>query len=143
MHHVLLIAGQFLFAAAIVLSVDWWPVPWGTIMLGAPGILLAVWAWLTIGLRRIRIHPETTEKTRLVMSGPYRIVRHPMYSGLLWFTLAILGMNLTLWRVLAWAALLVILLAKINEEEKSLVSRFEDYPAYKHEVGAIIPRLVN
>jgi len=141
MYHGSLITAQFLLAAAIVLSADWWPIPWSIVLLGAPGIFLAVWAWLTIGIRQIRIHPETTEHTRMMMSGPYRVVRHPMYSGLLWFSLVIVGTNLTLWGVVVWAALLAVLLAKINEEEKSLTSRFENYPAYKREVGKLVPRL--
>ena len=139
----LLVIAQVLLSAALVLSANWWPVRWGVLALASPGIALAVWAWSRIGLRKIRIHPATTTETQLSTEGPYRIVRHPMYTGLLWLVAVLLVDPLRWWRFVAWLALLLVLHVKCIFEERSLCSRFADYKAYQCKVGRLLPRLIS
>ncbi|TWU51586.1 methyltransferase family protein [Rubripirellula reticaptiva] len=139
MFHSLLIAGQFVLAAALVLSVKWLPIPWGTLLISMPGLIFALWAWGAMGLRRIRIHPSTTDQTRLITAGPYGIVRHPMYTGLLWFTAALLASDFAWWRLSVWVALLGVLLLKTREEEAAMSERFVDYTDYRSRVGRLLP----
>ncbi|MCS7467481.1 isoprenylcysteine carboxylmethyltransferase family protein [Stieleria sp. ICT_E10.1] len=134
-----LIVAQFLLAAVLVLSARWSPLPFAALVVAAPGIGLAVWAWAKVGWRKIRIHPAATEKTELLTDGPYGIVRHPMYAGLLWFTAALLLTPWLWWRVVSWVALLVVLYAKSAHEEQSMRERFEGYQAYKNRVGRLFP----
>ncbi|TWT49603.1 hypothetical protein Pla22_48000 [Rubripirellula amarantea] len=141
MFHSLLIAGQFVCAAVLVLSASWWPIPWLVIVLSLPGILLAVWAWLTMGLLRLRIHPSINDNTRLLVNGPYALVRHPMYTGLLWFGAATLGSGFAWWRLAVWGVLAVILVMKANEEEQSILQRFPQYRDYQEKTGQLVPRL--
>jgi len=141
MFHLLLIVGQFVLSAVIVLSSSWSPVPWSVLLLGLPGALLAVWAWLTMGLPRLRVHPTTTEKTRLITDGPYGLVRHPMYTGLLWFTAALLLSGIVWWRFAVWLSLLIVLNAKAREEETAMLDQFPSYSDYRSKVGRLVPRL--
>lgn len=141
MYHALLVVSHFAIAAALVLTTRWWPVPWDALLLSLPGIMLAVWAWLVVGPRQLRVHPATTRETQFIQSGPYAVVRHPMYSGTLWFTAAILLSGFVWWRALLWFALLLVLLAKATEEERAMRDRFHDYPHYKQKVGRLFPRL--
>ncbi len=141
MYHALLIFGQFVLAALLVLSARWSPVPWTALLLGLPGVLLAVWAWFTMGWFRLRIHPTATERTRMLVSGPYGFVRHPMYSGLLWFTAALLLSGFHVWRIVLWIGLLIVLLAKSREEEISILSRFPEYADYQSKVGRVLPKV--
>jgi protein-S-isoprenylcysteine O-methyltransferase Ste14 len=79
---------------------------------------------------------------RLISSGPYSVVRHPIYSGVL---LAFLGTALLLggWR--SAAALLVMAMAlyvKVLREERLLLTLFgDDYAAYQRRVPALVPLL--
>jgi protein-S-isoprenylcysteine O-methyltransferase Ste14 len=79
----------------------------------------------------------------LVRSGPYALVRHPIYAGML---LALAGTALMVgkWRALIGLALVVVaLLRKLTVEERFMTEQFgEVYAHYRAEVSALIPFLV-
>ncbi|SMP59555.1 Protein-S-isoprenylcysteine O-methyltransferase Ste14 [Neorhodopirellula lusitana] len=135
-----LVTAQFVLAALLVLSSRWTPIPWLELLIAAPGIVLAVSAWLTMGLRRVRVHPGATAETKLTTCGPYSIVRHPMYVGLLWFTAALLPSGFAWWRLVSWFALVLVLQVKTIHEERSMARRFAEYAVYQQQVGRLVPR---
>jgi protein-S-isoprenylcysteine O-methyltransferase Ste14 len=78
---------------------------------------------------------------KLIQSGPYRVVRHPLYTGLMTAT-AGTALALGLWRTLAGAALLWIAFLSRAHREDALLSRqfgqqFSDYQARS---GRLLPR---
>lgn len=135
-----LVVCQFILSAVLVLTVDWWPFPISTALLCSPGGLLVAWALYEMGPTKTRIHPMPSESTQLVTTGPYRLVRHPMYSGLLWFTAALLISPPSLWRPLVWLLLLVVLVAKSRAEDLAMRRQFSDYRVYAAQVGGLIPK---
>lgn len=136
-----LVLAQFALSAAIVLSARWSPLPIGSLLASSPGIGIAIWAWLTIGFQKIRIHPTTTERTELMMTGPYRLVRHPMYAGLIWFTGALLFTPFESWRAVAWCLMVAVLSSKAKIEERLMQQRFPEYESYRQRVGQLFPKL--
>ena len=81
---------------------------------------------------------------RIIRTGPYRIVRNPMYTGLL---IAYVGAAIAIGELLAFVALGIGIAAvwvKIKAEEEILFEKFgEEYLQYKREVrAAIIPWIV-
>jgi protein-S-isoprenylcysteine O-methyltransferase len=98
---------------------DWWTLGLGVATVLA-GVALRVWAILTLGRhfrREVTIEPGQT----LVRRGPYRLLRHPSYTGLL-LNFAGLGLAFGSW-VSAAVALLIIfagLLPRIRVEERAL-----------------------
>ena len=80
------------------------------------------------------------ENHELIRSGPYAIVRHPIYTGLL---LAVLGTAIVFgeWRgLLAFCFLTIALLLKLQREERFMEESFPDtYPSYRAQVPALIP----
>jgi protein-S-isoprenylcysteine O-methyltransferase Ste14 len=77
---------------------------------------------------------------RLVEAGPYAIVRHPIYSGLV---VAVVGSALVVRDIAAVLAIPTVLLAygrKLRIEERSLSEAFgQPYASYRHRVGGLLP----
>jgi len=80
------------------------------------------------------------EGHELIVSGPYRVTRHPIYAGLL---LACLGTALVEgeWRCIAGLVLIAAAFAmKIRSEERMMLEAFpRDYPRYRQRVKTLIP----
>jgi len=117
--------------------------PWRAALglaLFALGLGIAIWARVHIG-RNWGTPMSQKEEPELVTSGPYRWVRHPIYSGIL---LAGVGTAVALsWMWLAAVALAgVYLVYCATVEERYLTKEFPDsYPAYKHSTKMLVPFL--
>ncbi len=106
----------------------------------AAGLGLAVWARAHLGRNWSGI--VTVKKDHaLIRTGPYRIVRHPIYTGLL---LALIGTAAAIgeWRgVVAVICALIGFLRKIQVEEKRMRENFPEYSRYRQQTAALIPLL--
>jgi protein-S-isoprenylcysteine O-methyltransferase Ste14 len=117
--------------------------PWRAgigLALFALGLGFAVWARLSIG-RNWGTPMMQKRGPELVTRGPYHLVRHPIYSGLL---AAGAGTALALdWRWLAAVALAAIyFLYSAVVEERYMTEQFpESYPAYKRATKMLVPFL--
>jgi protein-S-isoprenylcysteine O-methyltransferase Ste14 len=105
------------------------------------GIALAVWARLHLG-RNWGMPMTQRAEPELVTSGPYRFVRHPIYSGLL---TALLGTTLV--NNLLGVIVVVVLVGYFyycgTVEERNLVSTFPTaYPEYRVRTKMLIPYLL-
>lgn len=111
--------------------------PIATILVAA-GLGFAVWARRHLG-RNWSGNVTLKEGHTLVRSGPYRSVRHPIYTGLL------LGLAGTALAVGEWRGLLALPLAfasfwyKSRIEEAKMAATFAEYEAYRRETAALIP----
>ena len=83
--------------------------------------------------------PEPLPKTRLIRTGVYGIVRHPLYVSVITLSLAwALWWRSTPCLALALASTLFHD-AKARHEENRLQQRFPDYPDYARQVKRLIP----
>jgi protein-S-isoprenylcysteine O-methyltransferase Ste14 len=103
------------------------------------GVAFSIWARLMLGSNwsnRVAVKENHT----LVRTGPYRIVRHPIYSGIL---LGMLGSALQRGGIRCFVGVLICGLSfwpKTRAEERFMVQRFgEEYLQYRHKVKAIAP----
>ena len=102
------------------------------------GLGLAVWARVYLG-RNWGMPMTRKDEPELVTSGPYRSVRHPIYTGLL---LAMLGSALatTLYWLIAFVILGGYFIFSARVEEKILGEEFPDaYPRYRAHTKMLIP----
>jgi protein-S-isoprenylcysteine O-methyltransferase Ste14 len=110
-------------------------------VLFASGIALAVWARLYLG-RNWGMPMTQRAEPELVTSGPYRFVRHPIYTGLL---TAILGTVLVnnLLGLIVVAVLVAYFYYSGTVEERNLTATFpKAYPEYKSRTKMLIPFLL-
>jgi protein-S-isoprenylcysteine O-methyltransferase Ste14 len=108
------------------------------LMLAGIGLLLT--GLVRLG-RRLTPLPYPKPDAILVQTGPYRLVRHPMYSGgiVLAFGWALVVRG---WLTLVYAAILVAFLDfKSAREELWLAEKFPDYHEYRRRVRKLIPFL--
>lgn len=108
------------------------------LVLFAAGLALAIWARVHIG-RNWGTPMTRKDDPELVTSGPYHVVRHPIYAGIL-----VAGVGTAL--ALAWLWLTVVGLAGIYfvysaiVEERYMTERFPDtYPLYKRSTKMLVP----
>jgi protein-S-isoprenylcysteine O-methyltransferase Ste14 len=115
-----------------------WFFPVLGVVLLATGLGFTVWARRHLG-RNWSASVVVKEGHVLVRTGPYRYVRHPIYSGIL---LAFLGMVVTIGE---WRGLVALLLAgvsfvvKSRAEERQMLETFPEYTEYARGTAAIVP----
>ena len=112
----------------------------GVILLVA-GIAFAIWARIYLG-RNWGMPMTKKDEPELVTSGPYRFVRHPIYSGLL---LAILGTALAtnIFWLIALAVMGLYFVYSARVEERLMMTSFPDvYPRYRANTKMLIPFLL-
>ena len=109
----------------------------GTIFCGA-GIAFAIWARVHLG-KNWSGRPTMKVDHELVTSGPYRFVRHPIYTGMI---VALFGSGLVggpSW-FLIFILASIVFLARIPVEERFMMELFPaQYPEYKKRTKALIP----
>jgi protein-S-isoprenylcysteine O-methyltransferase Ste14 len=85
---------------------------------------------------------ELAADQRVISTGPYALVRHPMYTTALVMMVGIPLALGSLWGLLAFAAMMPALIWRIFDEEKFLVSSLPGYAEYKQKVRyRLIPHL--
>ena len=111
-----------------------------TIAIQAAACLLMIWARLTFGLRSFHAAANPTAGG-LVTRGPYRYLRHPIYSAVLYFVWAGIAAHPSR------ATILVALLAsgllgiRMLAEEQLLLERYPEYAEYARRTPRILPFL--
>ncbi|MGZ4403020.1 MAG: methyltransferase family protein [Gaiellaceae bacterium] len=116
---------------------DPWREAFGLVLFGL-GLAFAIWARVHIGRNWGRPMTQKDEP-ELVTSGPYRLVRHPIYSGIL---VAGIGTAVALswWWLTAVALAGVYFIYSATVEEHYLAEQFPDsYPLYKHSTKMLVP----
>lgn len=109
----------------------------GALLMLAGG-LFGTWGMIALG-RNLTPYPKPIDDGQLVTAGPYSLVRHPIYTGLI---LATLGWALLRASVLGLALAAVLLLffdLKSRREEEWLRAQYKDYAAYQGRVRKLIP----
>lgn len=114
---------------------------WLGVALGAAVVPLLAWMLRSLG-GNITPTVATRPDHQLVTDGPYRWIRHPLYTfgSLFYIAISLIAQS---WLILAiWAVAFVLLYLRLPLEEAELASRFgEDYERYRERTGRFIPRM--
>jgi protein-S-isoprenylcysteine O-methyltransferase Ste14 len=111
-------------------------VSWVGALLTVLGVAFAIWGRYDLG-RDWGIHPK--EDHKLVTSGAYAYVRHPIYAGAI---LALFGSALTgsMVAVVMFIISIIFCMRRVGKEERAMTNLFPDqYPAYRARTKKFMP----
>jgi protein-S-isoprenylcysteine O-methyltransferase Ste14 len=122
------------------ISAAWIPLRVVGVVLSLYAIVMIPWATRVLG-RSYVPGPAVLEEHSLVASGPFRLVRHPIYSAVaaLWAGAALGALNWIL--VVLWPMVVVAVTKSGRAEERMLRAKFGNaYDAYAAKKGRLAPR---
>jgi protein-S-isoprenylcysteine O-methyltransferase Ste14 len=111
------------------------------LLLMVGGTVVNLWGRAALGrnwANQVTVYQDQT----LVTTGPYRLVRHPLYASTIWmlYGACLIYRN--------WAATLAVTLIflpmmiyRARQEEEALAQQFPDYAAYQRRVGRLLPKI--
>jgi protein-S-isoprenylcysteine O-methyltransferase Ste14 len=138
------VAGQFALIALMVFAPrdDGFAVPTALGVVGlallAAGVVLGLWSAVHLG-NGLTPSPLPNGAVSLVVSGPYRWMRHPIYVAVMLFMGGVSIRSGSLRVVAAFVALVVLFNVKARWEEARLVETFEGYRAYAGSTPRFLP----
>ena len=104
------------------------------------GILIIIIAFIIMIVsikdlgRNLSPFPRPINNSNLVTTGIYRFTRHPMYYSLIFISIGVFIIKLSLYYLFLTISLALIIKFKIDLEEKYLTNKFKNYLLYKNEV---------
>jgi protein-S-isoprenylcysteine O-methyltransferase Ste14 len=109
------------------------------VVLCISGLAFSIWARVTLG-RNWSGMVTLKEEHELIERGPYRLVRHPIYTGLISMFLATVIVLGHVSGIVGALLLFVSFWIKLSDEERLMLQHFPDqYAAYQQRVKRIIP----
>ena len=104
------------------------------------GILIIIIAFIVMLVsikdlgRNLSPFPRPINNSDLVTTGIYRFTRHPMYYSLIFISIGVFIIKLSIYYLFLTISLALIIKFKIALEEKYLMNKFKNYLLYKNEV---------
>jgi len=104
------------------------------------GILIIIIAFIIMLVsikdlgRNLSPFPRPINNSSLVTKGIYRFTRHPMYYSLIFISIGVFIIKLSIYYLFLTISLALIIKFKIALEEKYLMNKFKNYLLYKNEV---------
>ena len=128
--------GAMFVVSALDYRFGWSAVPWPIVIAG--NVLVAVgYLFMFVVLRENSFASSTIEvgaDQRVISTGPYAVVRHPMYAGALMMFIGVPPALGSWWGLVPVALLTAGLVARLKDEEAYLVRNLPGYEAYRSNV---------
>lgn len=125
-------------AAPVWLAGDGSVAAWWLLLTSAA---VGLWALAANRPGNFNIRPAPRAGGALVAHGPYRWIRHPMYSAVIAFGLACAWSGATPWVWLSFGALVAVLVTKSAYEERWMLQAHPGYAAYRQRTRRFLPGL--
>jgi len=127
------IFAYFIFSGEVIAKKYW-------LIVQVFGFSISLWGILIMKIENFNIQPEVKPTAVFKTNGAYKIIRNPMYTGLILFFGASLISNYSPLHLSAFTLLVIVLLGKISLEEDFLFKKFgNEYLKYKKKTYRLIP----
>ena len=137
----ILVTIQFTCLALLAIATDWLMLPWWVFLLQAFSGLLAYWAMASMRFGNFNIVPTPVEDGKMISGGPYKLIRHPMYTSIFIFAFALLAGQFDYIKLIISLVLVTGLVVKMFFEEDLLCNHYPGYKAYMDKTKRVIPFL--
>ncbi len=135
----ILVTIQFTCLALLAIFTNWLILKWWVFILLSVSAFLAFWAMAIMKYGNFNIVPNPVEDGTMVSSGPYKLIRHPMYASIFIFAAALLAGQFDYVKLAISLALLACLVVKMSFEEDLLCKHYPGYKAYMGNTKRVIP----
>lgn len=123
----------FIFSRGLLANNNW-------LVVQILGFCISLWGVLAMKIGNFNVQPEVRSSAIFKTNGPYKIIRNPMYLGLILFFVASIISNYSYLRLSVLIVLFIVFIEKIKLEEQFLSERFgEDYVEYTKKTYRLIP----
>jgi len=130
---------QFSCLALLAVATNWLALPLWTLLLFGLSGMLAVWAMVTMRFGNFNVVPYPVKNGVMVSRGPFKVIRHPMYTSIFIFDLALLTGQFDYIKLSISLVLVAGLIAKMLFEENLLCNQYAGYKAYMKKTKRVIP----
>jgi protein-S-isoprenylcysteine O-methyltransferase Ste14 len=114
---------------------------WTGVVLAGTGGGLLLWTFRSLG-KNLTDTVVTRHEHKLVMHGPYRWIRHPLYTSVALLVAAMSLVAANWFFLVTGIGVLSLLVVRTRTEEANLVARFGDsYRTYMNRTGRFLPRI--
>ena len=134
------VSGLMFFAGFIVAGLDfrfgWSELPMWAVIVAAAVLLISYALYAEVMRENAYLSRtiEVQENQKVIDTGLYRLVRHPMYAVTIWLFLSIPVVLGSLWAVLCFLPYIAVIVVRILDEEKFLEKELSGYSEYKKKV---------
>ena len=102
------------------------------------GIVIAIWAAILLGPNLTPL-PKPKPSGQLIQTGLYKLVRHPIYFGVILVSFGWAGIEQTIYTLVLAFIVLIFFDLKSRQEERWLTQKFSEYDVYKQNTKKLIP----
>ncbi len=135
----ILVTIQFACLILLTLATNWHTLAWWIFILLVISGFLAFWAMFVMKIGNFNVVPTPVEKGLMITRGPYRLIRHPMYTSIFIFAFALLAGQFDYIKLIISLVLVAGLVTKMLHEETLLRNHHPGYEAYMAKTKRVIP----
>ncbi len=125
--------------AVLFWQANWWNLNWWSLLILLAAFGLAVWSVFTLGIGNFNVIPLPVSDGIFVQSGPYKLIRHPMYLSIIIAEVGFLFDGITILNSIIVVVLTTDLLVKLEYEEHLLIRQYSNYMEYRGKTKKLIP----
>jgi len=135
----ILVTIQFACLFLLAIATNWLAIPWWAFFLLGISGALAMWAMAIMNLGNFNIVPYPVKTGIMITRGPYKVIRHPMYTSIFIFASALLIGQFDYIKLIISLTLVAGLVVKMLFEEDLLCNHYPGYKDYMMKTKRVIP----